>query len=156
MFQKHSPSAKGWFVQTLKLFAPCFRSSVITDLFWLGVVMKNFYNQEIGDLARRDGPHLGRRAGSRPSRVPADSRRARAVRTPDIRRQRTSLASVASGALFGVVLYGVYDFTNLSVLEKWTVRMTLVDIAWGAVLCGTMSVVMSLLDHALTGHRSAL
>jgi uncharacterized membrane protein len=39
------------------------------------------------------------------------------------------------GVLYGSTLYGVYDMTNLSVLEKWPVKMALVDIAWGGVIC---------------------
>jgi hypothetical protein len=35
------------------------------------------------------------------------------------------------GALFGLVLYSVYDLTNLAVLEKWTARMALADMALG-------------------------
>jgi len=58
-------------------------------------------------------------------------------------------AALLRGALFGFILYGVYDFTNLATLEKWTVRMTLVDVAWGTTLCGSMSVVMALLDRWL-------
>jgi uncharacterized membrane protein len=137
-------------VQTLKLFALVLPVFLITDLFWLGVVMKNFYNHEIGTLARRNGPHLAPRwlaAMFVYLLIPAGL--VVFVR-PILGESAPPWRAFAWGAAFGIVLYGVYDFTNLSILEKWTLRMTLVDIAWGAVLCGTMSVVMSLLDHALT------
>ena len=54
------------------------------------------------------------------------------------------------GATFGLVLYGVYDLTNLSILDKWSLKMTLADIAWGMVLCGTMSVILWRVDRWLT------
>jgi uncharacterized membrane protein len=43
-----------------------------------------------------------------------------------------SLAA-GSGALFGLVVYGVYDFTNYSTLRQWPFVLTLADVAWGAV-----------------------
>ncbi len=55
------------------------------------------------------------------------------------------------GALYGLVLYGVYDLTNLATLDRWTVRLTLADIAWGCVLNGVVSVVMRLVDRATGG-----
>ena len=62
----------------------------------------------------------------------------------------TAWQAIGWGALYGLVLYGVYDLTNLAVLEKWTVRMTLADIVWGCVLCGTISVIMRFADGWLT------
>ena len=39
---------------------------------------------------------------------------------------------VLRGALFGLVIYGVYDLRNLSTLTGWPVLLTAIDIAWGA------------------------
>jgi uncharacterized membrane protein len=35
--------------------------------------------------------------------------------------------------LFGLVVYGVYDFTNYSTLRQWPFVLTLADTAWGAM-----------------------
>ncbi|MNL67705.1 hypothetical protein D3C87_1923200 [compost metagenome] len=45
------------------------------------------------------------------------------------------------GFFFGIILYGVYDFTNYSLLRGWTLPMTLVDCLWGGVLCAVASCV---------------
>ena len=37
------------------------------------------------------------------------------------------------GALFGFLVYGVYDFTNFSTLRQWPFVLTLVDTAWGTL-----------------------
>jgi uncharacterized membrane protein len=37
------------------------------------------------------------------------------------------------GALFGLVVYGVYDFTNYSTLRQWPFVLTLADLARGTV-----------------------
>ena len=46
------------------------------------------------------------------------------------------LSSLGWGGLFGLVVYGVYDMTNMATLERWPVRMVWVDICWGCFLCG--------------------
>lgn len=40
----------------------------------------------------------------------------------------------ATGALLGAVAYGTYDLTNLATVRGWSTRVTVVDIAWGALL----------------------
>jgi uncharacterized membrane protein len=48
-----------------------------------------------------------------------------------IPRALTVAAAAAHGALFGLVVYGVYDFTNYSTLRQWPLVLTLADVAWG-------------------------
>lgn len=40
------------------------------------------------------------------------------------------------GALFGTVTYGVYDLTNAALQIQWPALMILLDVSWGATLCG--------------------
>lgn len=49
------------------------------------------------------------------------------------------ITAFAFGALFGLVSYGLYDFTNLATLTDWTTSFAIVDILWGTLLCGTVS-----------------
>jgi uncharacterized membrane protein len=42
--------------------------------------------------------------------------------------------ALVSGALFGLVAYGVYDLTNQATLKIWSTTITLADMAWGSVL----------------------
>jgi uncharacterized membrane protein len=35
------------------------------------------------------------------------------------------------GAVFGIVLYGVYDFTAATVLDKWDMNLAIFDVLWG-------------------------
>ena len=43
------------------------------------------------------------------------------------------------GALFGLIVYGVYDFTNLALFRGWTLSVVLVDVAWGVVVCSLVA-----------------
>jgi len=38
------------------------------------------------------------------------------------------------GALFGLFAYATYDLTNFATLKVWTLRVTVLDIGWGAVV----------------------
>lgn len=39
------------------------------------------------------------------------------------------------GAVLGACMYGVYDLTNYATFTKWTLQMTVTDMAWGSALC---------------------
>ncbi len=40
------------------------------------------------------------------------------------------------GAALGLVAYGTYDLTNLSVMNGFNLRIALIDLAWGTVVSG--------------------
>lgn len=40
--------------------------------------------------------------------------------------------TAGSAALFGFIAYATYDLTNLAMLRDWPLRMTLIDLVWGA------------------------
>jgi uncharacterized membrane protein len=39
-----------------------------------------------------------------------------------------------NGAVLGLVAYATYDLTNQATLANWSVRLTVIDIAWGTTL----------------------
>ncbi len=124
---------------------------LVLDLIWLGVIMKSFYAAELGELARRNEAGLTPRWGAAavvyvliPLGIVAF---VRPVCGAEIAWWQVCLW----GALFGLVVYGVFDLTNLAVLADWSVRMTLVDLAWGCVLCGLLSLIAHAGEQWLTG-----
>jgi uncharacterized membrane protein len=44
--------------------------------------------------------------------------------------------ALAKGALFGFFAYATYDLTNLATLKVWSLKVSLLDMAWGAILTG--------------------
>jgi uncharacterized membrane protein len=62
---------------------------------------------------------------------------------------KTILDSLIYGALFGFILYGVYDLTNLSILKNYSTKLTIVDILWGTFLLGTVSFLIKLISTIL-------
>lgn len=42
--------------------------------------------------------------------------------------------AATNGAVLGLVAYGTYDLTSQAVLQTWSTRITVIDMAWGAAL----------------------
>ena len=63
------------------------------------------------------------------------------VTLPAFRANTSYVMIFLSGALLGLVAYGTYDFTNQATLSGWPTIVTVVDLAWGAILTGIVSVV---------------
>jgi uncharacterized membrane protein len=45
------------------------------------------------------------------------------------------------GALLGLFGYGTYDLTNQATLKEWPTVVTVVDLVWGALLTGVVSII---------------
>ena len=42
-------------------------------------------------------------------------------------------------AVLGLVAYGTYDLTNLATLKVWSLRVTMIDMAWGSFVTAVSS-----------------
>ena len=119
-----------------KLYAVALPTFLVIDLVWLGFVARSFYQTHLGHLMRANVNwvaavvfYLVFVAGI-----------VVLVVWPAI--ERESLARALSlGALFGLVTYAAYDLTNLAVLEGFSLKIALVDLWWGPVLCASVSAI---------------
>lgn len=41
---------------------------------------------------------------------------------------------VFDAAILGFVIYSVYDFTNMAIINKWDTKIGLMDVVWGPIL----------------------
>ena len=58
--------------------------------------------------------------------------------------------SVYNGALFGLVVYGVYNFTNLATISKYGIMESVVDTLWGTILCAAVTYVSIYLNDIIS------
>ncbi|MGA2362387.1 MAG: DUF2177 family protein [Candidatus Aminicenantales bacterium] len=120
----------------IKLYIIALPVFLAIDMAWLGLVAKNFYAKRIGFLMKTDinwtaavlfyllfiiglvlfviMPAVGKNSW---------------------------VHALSFGALFGLIAYATYDLTNLATLKDWPLIVTIVDLAWGAVLAGSVSTV---------------
>lgn len=96
------------------------------DGLWLGVVARDFYRQEMGDMMAssiRALPAAAFYIGYPVGLVTLALQPLPA----------SASTALWRAALFGLVAYGVYDLTNLATLRQWSVKLALVDMAWGTL-----------------------
>lgn len=48
--------------------------------------------------------------------------------------------ALIQGAVFGLVVYGVFDFTTHFMFKGWDFNTTAKDVVWGTVLCSAVTV----------------
>lgn len=128
----------------LKLYAIALPVFLALDLIWLGLVARRFYRERIGWMLR-DSPDW----------VPALLFYALFVAGvvffvvgPALEKQSWRHALFA-GAAFGLVTYAAYDLTNQALTRDWPWVVTVVDLAWGAVLSATVATVTFLVARRL-------
>jgi uncharacterized membrane protein len=46
-------------------------------------------------------------------------------------------------ALLGLVIYGVFDFTNYAIFKNYNIYIGLLDTIWGGILCGLTTHIVS-------------
>jgi len=132
----------------LKALAVVMPTILVLDYVWIGLVMKGFYNVEFGDLARRDA--AGAFAPRWPAAIVVYLLLAGAIVLfvrPHLNPETSLLQAFGWGAALGLAIYGVYDFTNYALLENWSLRLTLVDLAWGAFVCGSAATALHLASN---------
>jgi uncharacterized membrane protein len=113
-------------------FAVALAAFLILDGLWLGLLMNSFYRVHLAALARTVDGALD---PIWPAAALVYVLLAAGVAVLIAPRAQSPLHAAALGALFGLVVYGVYDLTNLATLRDWPVIVTVVDIAWGTVAC---------------------
>ena len=106
------------------------------DMIWLGLVAKGFYAKQIGSLLKPDVNWTAAILFYLLFIIGLVV----FVITPAVEKNSWTHA-LLFGALFGLVCYATYDLTNLAVAKDWSLLVTIVDLAWGAVLAASVSVV---------------
>lgn len=117
-------------VKYLKLYLLTVPVFFAVDLLWLGVVAKNLYQKELSHLL---GSSVNWSAAALFYLIYIVGIILFAVR-PALVDQSLPRAALG-GALFGFFTYATYDLTNLATLRDWPLKVVVVDIAWGVLLC---------------------
>lgn len=121
-------------------------SFILLDFLWLGILMNGFYKSQLAPLARMSGDRM---APIWPAAAMVYLFLAAGVAVLVLARARSPLDALAMGALLGLVIYGVYDFTNYSTLKDYPLTLAFVDVAWGTVLCGLTAWFTATISRAL-------
>ena len=53
--------------------------------------------------------------------------------------------SVSDAFLLGIVIYGVYETTNLALLKNWSILTVIIDTLWGGLLFASTTYIINLI-----------
>lgn len=114
----------------LKLFLLTVPVFFAIDLLWLGVLAKNFYQNNLAHLL---SPAVNWPAAFLFYFIYIAGILLFSVK-PGLDAQSLTKAALW-GALFGFFTYATYDLTNLATMRDWPLKVVVVDILWGTLLC---------------------
>ncbi len=101
------------------------------DFVWLGYVAQGYYRSQIG--------HLIADKFNMPGAIAFYAIYALGLMIFAIQPALLSggpYKALTTGLLFGLFCYATYDLTNLATLKNWSLPLSLLDMAWGALLSG--------------------
>jgi uncharacterized membrane protein len=117
------------------------------DMVWLGWLARATYVAEMGELIRKQ-PNVA--AAVAFYLLYAAGLMFFAI-MPGLKAGSVAQAMVLGGFM-GLIAYGTYDLTNLSVLNNYSTKIALIDLAWGTVLSGaTAAIVATVIRKAFAG-----
>ena len=117
---------------------------VIFDYIWLGLIMKNFYVEALAPFGRViDGSISMNIWPAILVYILLGLGLTFFVILPTS--TLPILRTILTAIIFGVVVYGVYDLTNLATLKDWTSSIVIADIIWGAVISVLVAVITKLI-----------
>jgi uncharacterized membrane protein len=57
--------------------------------------------------------------------------------------------SVFDAFLFGIIIYGTFDFTNMAIFKKWSLTTSIMDTLWGGTLFALSTFVINKIKKLL-------
>ena len=124
----------------IKLYLIALPVFLIIDMIWLVLVAKNFYAKYIGFLMKNDINWIAALVFYLIFIVGLIV----FVITPALDKN-SWVTALLLGALFGLITYATYDLTNLATIKDWPLIVTIVDLIWGMVLSGSVSLITYLI-----------
>lgn len=124
----------------IKLYFIALPVFFVIDMFWLGIVAKNFYAKQIGFLMKTDINWLAAIIFYLLFIIGL----VLFVVIPALEKQ-SLLQVILFGALFGLITYATYDLTNLATIKNWPLLVTIIDLIWGAILASSVSTITYLI-----------
>jgi len=104
------------------------------DMLWLGTLAKSFYQRHLGYLLNPQvqwAPAILFYLVFIGGIVFFAVRPALDAHSP--------MRALVNGAVLGFVAYATYDLTNQATVRDWPAIVTVVDLAWGTVLCSSVA-----------------
>ena len=106
----------------------------LLDYLWLGIFASGSYKKELGPFLRMSGNDMQPVIWAAVVVYLAIPLGIMLFVLPKISQDHWIGSALIWGALYGIVVYTIYEMTNYCLLRGWPLRIVLIDICWGALL----------------------
>jgi len=106
----------------------------IIDLFWLGVLAKDLYKEQLGYIM---APHI--RWGAALVFYFLYIGGLTLFVVYPLSQDGNWILPLLYGGFFGLVCYATYDLTNFATLKGWPLKIVIYDLLWGTFISGVTS-----------------
>ena len=121
----------------------------VLDYIWLGVFASNLYKKGLGSFLRMTGNTMQPVVWAAIFVYIAIPLGIMFFVLPRISPDNWIRSALIWGALYGVIVYTIYEMTNYCLLQDWPLRIVLIDICWGALLNAIGALAAGFLDRWL-------
>ena len=122
------------FLFPLKLYLLTVPIFFLLDMIWLGVIARGFYRRNLAFIL---SPDVNWPAAITFYLIYIVGILLFAV-FPALERP-SLMRALVWGGLYGFFTYATYDLTNLALIKEWPLKIVVVDILWGMVLCASVA-----------------
>ena len=132
---------------SLKVFLVLPPLLLALDYVWIGIVASELYKRELGPFLRMSGTALQPILWAALVVYLAIPLGIVLFVLPRVSADNLIPSALLWGAVYGLVVYTIYDMTNYSLVNGWPLRVALIDILWGGVLSALGSAAAAWLDR---------
>ena len=122
----------------------------VIDFVWLGLIAKNFYMAQLSSIGRYENGSLKPVLWAAGLVYILMTVALVFLVLPAVGPESSLITVFLKGALVGLVIYGVYDWTNYSTLKDFPLTLALADWSWGTFLFGIVAVLVHVSQGLLT------
>lgn len=118
-------------MNTLKTLIAVFFIGTLIDFLGFFTFLGTVFKKELSGLLRMAGTDVSPRWGVVVCVYIALAVLIVFFALPKVDAGNVAKTALLWGALLGFCVYGVYEFTNYSLLKDWTLKTLLIDLCWG-------------------------
>ena len=116
-----------------KLMLVTFLALVLLDFLWFGFIAHQLYHEEYGSLFRMAN---GTMAVNYFSAFIVYILMSIGIICFVLKHaKKNCMQGFLYGGIFGLVLYGVFNFTNFALISGFSLKIAIIDTLWGIVVC---------------------
>lgn len=115
---------------------------ILVDFLWIKFFMQNFYKSQVGSLMSIH-TNITAAVGVWMLLILGML----VFMLPKLSTTGFGIDGFLYGALFGFIVYGIYDLTNFAIINGWPLKLVFVDVLWGTFVCGLTGLLISYLGR---------